>query len=105
MPELKCDVQTCMHNKNSYCDLNTIQVGGNFAKVADETCCDSFEERKSGTYSNAAKDASPMSKVECKAVDCKYNDNCTCHAEKINVAGNKACHCGETECATFCCER
>ena len=46
MPELKCTVQTCMHNKNFYCDLDAIQVGGNSAKNAEETCCDSFEERK-----------------------------------------------------------
>lgn len=52
MPELKCTVQTCMHNKDFYCDLNAITVGGNSAKTAEETCCDSFEERKSGTYSN-----------------------------------------------------
>lgn len=24
MPELKCTVQTCMHNKDFYCDLNAI---------------------------------------------------------------------------------
>ena len=44
MPELKCTVQTCMHNKDFYCDLNAITVGGNSAKTAEETCCDSFEE-------------------------------------------------------------
>lgn len=42
MPELKCTVQTCMHNQNYYCTLDKIQVGGNSAKRADETCCDSF---------------------------------------------------------------
>ena len=45
MPELKCTVQTCMHNQNYYCTLDKIQVGGNSAKRADETCCDSFQER------------------------------------------------------------
>lgn len=52
MPELKCTVQTCMHNKDFYCDLNAITVGGKSARKAAETSCDSFEERKSGTYSN-----------------------------------------------------
>ena len=51
MPELKCTVQTCMHNKDFYCDLNAITVGGKSARKAAETSCDSFEERKSGTYS------------------------------------------------------
>ena len=48
MPELKCTVQTCMHNKDFYCDLNEITVGGKSARKASETSCDSFEERKSG---------------------------------------------------------
>lgn len=47
MPELKCTVQTCMHNKDFYCDLNEITVGGKSARKAAETSCDSFEERKS----------------------------------------------------------
>ena len=34
MPELKCTVQTCTHNKNFYCDLDQIVVGGNHAKRA-----------------------------------------------------------------------
>ena len=46
MPELKCTVQTCLHNQNYYCDLDSIKVGGSSAKHAQDTCCDSFEERK-----------------------------------------------------------
>ena len=42
MPELKCTVQTCTHNKNFYCDLDSIVVGGSSAKRSEETCCDSF---------------------------------------------------------------
>ena len=49
MPELKCTVQNCMHNQNYYCNLDSIRVGGDQAKNASDTCCDSFEERKSGT--------------------------------------------------------
>ncbi len=53
MPDLKCTVQTCTHNQNYYCNLDSIVVGGNSAKKADETSCDSFEERKGGnSYSN-----------------------------------------------------
>lgn len=36
------------------CDLDKIQVGGDTAKTAQETCCDSFQERKEGSYMNAA---------------------------------------------------
>ena len=28
MPELKCTVQTCVHNKQFLCDLDKIEVGG-----------------------------------------------------------------------------
>ncbi len=54
MPDLRCTVQTCTHNQNYYCNLDSIVVGGNSTKKADETSCDSFEERKGGnSYSNA----------------------------------------------------
>ena len=45
MPELKCTVQTCLHNQTYYCDLDSIKVGGSSAKHAQDTCCDSFEEK------------------------------------------------------------
>ena len=96
MPELKCTVQTCMHNKDFYCDLNAITVGGKSARKAAETSCDSFEERKSGTYSNVTGEAGPTSKIDCKATECQYNKECQCHAGKISVEGSKACSCDET---------
>ncbi len=105
MPELKCTVQTCLHNKNFYCDLDGIVVGGSSAKRAEETCCDSFEERKESmmNYSDVTGEASAMSDIDCKATDCMYNHECQCHAGKISVEGSRACQCGETECATFEC--
>ena len=109
MPELKCTVQTCMHNKDFYCDLNAITVGGKSARKAAETSCDSFEARKGGSayadaYSNMeGKEASAKSSVDCKATECMYNEDCQCHAGKISVEGSQACSCDETECATFSC--
>lgn len=103
MPELKCTVQTCVHNKQYYCDLDHIQVGGEHAKRADETCCDSFEERTGDTYSNGTGQASSTSDIRCEATECRYNQSCKCHAGKISVEGGDACQCKETECATFCC--
>lgn len=49
------------------------------------------------------KEATARSDVDCKATDCMYNKDCQCHAGKISVEGGNACHCGETECATFKC--
>ena len=80
MPELKCTVQTCVHNKQYFCDLDHIQVGGEHAKRADETCCDSFEERTGDTYSNVTGQASATSNIRCEATECRYNQSCKCHA-------------------------
>lgn len=115
MPELKCTVQTCAHNRNSYCGLERIQVGGNGASRAEETCCDSFQEKSAGVSNRAASagaytasagmagTASACSCVDCKAVQCQYNDNCQCTAGKISVEGSGACRSSQTECATFAC--
>lgn len=110
MPELKCTVQTCVHNKQFLCDLEAIEVGGSSAKNTEDTCCDSFEERKEGGYSNHYSDSygdvssampSAASSVDCKATECMYNNECRCHAGKISVEGSEACHSSDTECATF----
>lgn len=103
MPELRCTVQTCMHNQNDYCDLDKITVGGDAATAPKDTCCDSFEERKDGYSNQMEKSASPISDVDCQATECNYNKNCSCQAGKISVEGSGACTCGQTECATFDC--
>lgn len=106
MPELKCTVQTCVHNQQYLCDLDKIQVGGEDAKNPQETCCDSFQERKDGSYTNAMdsmKNASDCARVDCRAEKCMYNENCECHAGKISVEGGSASEAKGTECATFQC--
>lgn len=103
MPELRCTVQTCTHNKNFCCALDGIVVGGRSARRVEDTCCDSFEERKGDSYSNAVGDASPASSIDCHAADCMYNEECKCHAGRVVVEGGSACRCGQTECATFQC--
>jgi hypothetical protein len=106
MPELRCTVDTCMHNKQFYCELDEISVGGNQAKRSRDTSCESFEERKGNSYSNAVEGSapSPVSAICCQACDCVYNDNQCCEAGKISVEGHSACNCGDTECASFRCK-
>lgn len=101
MPELKCSVQTCVHNKQNYCDLDAIEVKGNTAQTAGETSCASFVEKKGNEYSNSMKEATPTSNIDCQARECLYNNSCKCNAGKINVAGTDACQSEDTECATF----
>ena len=101
MPELKCGVVTCVHNKQNYCELDSIEVIGSSAQVSEQTSCGSFVERKGEQYGNATKDVLPTSDIVCQAVECKYNNNCECHAGKISVEGSQANVAQETECATF----
>lgn len=101
MPELKCAVVTCVHNKQNYCDLDGIEVMGNTASVSEETSCGSFVEKKGNEYSNSMKEATATSNIKCHACECKYNDDYKCYAGKINVAGSSASRSDETECATF----
>ena len=101
MPELKCGVVTCVHNKENYCELDSIEVVGGSAQVSEQTSCGSFSERKGEQYKNTTKSASPMSQIKCQAVECKYNESRKCNAGKISVMGTDACKIEETECATF----
>ena len=63
MPDLRCTVQTCTHNQNYYCNLDSIVVGGNSAKKADETSCDSFEERKGGMHTRTWREKKHLPRV------------------------------------------
>lgn len=101
MPELKCTVQTCVHNKQFYCDLDGIEVTGGSAKTPEETSCGSFVERKGEQYSNVAGEASAASNIDCKAAECMYNESYKCHAGKISIEGSSASRQDETECAAF----
>ena len=101
MPELKCGVVTCAHNKQNYCVLDAIEVVGSSAEVPEQTSCGSFVEKKDNAYSNSAKEPSATSSISCQAVECKYNNSHKCHAGKISVAGSSANRVEETECATF----
>ena len=105
MPELKCTVQTCVHNNQFLCDLEKIQVGGDSAKTAQETCCDSFQESVERSYMNYSGQqmASDCASVDCHAKECMYNENCQCHAGRISVEGGNARQSSATECATFKC--
>lgn len=105
MPELKCTVQTCAHNMQMLCELDSIQVGGDTAKSPSETCCDSFVERGEGSMSNIMGEASDRSTIDCKATECTYNEDCKCEAGQISVEGSTAKQAEGTECATFRCDR
>ena len=43
---LTCDVKTCSHNYNKFCDLNSINVSGEGAQIYSQTRCSSFDNKK-----------------------------------------------------------
>ena len=101
MADLKCSVQTCLHNKTFLCALDGIEVRGESAHSPESTFCGSFEERRSDSYSNAVGNASPTSNITCRAQECTYNNSCKCEAGKISVEGSHADQSEQTECASF----
>ncbi|MGG7178025.1 DUF1540 domain-containing protein [Clostridium paraputrificum] len=103
MTHLNCCVESCAHNKDEYCCLSSIEVGGSNASKPTSTCCDSFAEN-SGGFTNAAESVEPHLDIQCKAEECVHNSNCYCSAEHVDIAGISACNPEETLCATFHCE-
>ena len=68
MPLLSCTARTCIYNKDEYCSKGDILVDGSEARVADETCCRSFEERGESASNKAAADSCGCRTID---VDCR----------------------------------
>ena len=103
MAELKCAVDTCMYNNSERCSKGDIMVGGMRACSCDETCCESFAQKREGhdSFTSALSHPSKTISIDCEAVKCVYNSNYKCVAERVDIKGSGACDCRETVCATF----
>lgn len=101
MADLDCTVENCLYNKSNYCCKGDIMVGGKHAKCSDDTCCDSFAQRKNDSYTSALEHPSKTISIDCEAVKCVYNSNYKCVADHVDIKGCGACDCRETACATF----
>ena len=104
MTVLSCSAVTCVYNKEELCSKGDIKVGGSEATKKDQTCCESFIERKAGSMSNSEKIGYTTIGIECEAQECVYNEERECFAGAINVGGNEAATSEETRCSTFRCE-
>lgn len=104
MTNLDCSVQNCTYNKEKSCCRDNIHVEGSAARVTEDTCCKSFAEKKGGAGISSMETASKPTNVACDVTSCIYNEDCHCDAEHIGIAGNDACHCKDTECASFRCK-
>lgn len=101
MAELKCAVDTCVYNNSECCCKGDIMVGGMRALSCEETCCESFREKKGDRATNEAKHPRRTISIDCEAVKCIYNSNYKCLADHVDIRGCKAADCRETSCATF----
>lgn len=90
-----------MYNADKKCSKNNILVDGSEASMPHETCCSSFREQGSNYSKNAVCEPKTSLDVQCKAINCTFNENEKCHADHIGINGANACVVAETECASF----
>lgn len=101
MAELKCGVDNCSYNKDKCCCKGDIMVGGTHADCCTDTCCESFSQKREGSYTSSLEHPCKTISIDCEAVKCVYNSNYKCHADHVDIKGAGACNCYGTECATF----
>ncbi len=101
MTRLECTVTNCLHNSENHCCKQAIIVDGAEAKDNYETCCGSFDQNKEGSYKNLFKTPENRLEIDCEAVNCIYNSDRHCEAERIGIVGDGASEASHTECATF----
>ena len=103
MAELKCVAEKCVYNKDYLCSKGDIMVGGKHADTIDDTCCESFMERRQDreAYTSSTSHPSNYISIDCEATRCIYNQNYKCVAEHVDIRGVDAEKSMETACATF----
>lgn len=104
MSILKCEVENCVHNSCSCCELDQIAVKGRTAVKSDHTCCSTFCDCNNELKNENVDSAVPKTKIKCSADNCKYNSDCQYHASDVNVCGCGADHAVNTVCSTFECQ-
>ena len=101
MPALVCAAQNCVYNNEMYCSKGDIRVGGENATACQDTCCESFQERRHDNVKSSIGTPTAEIDIKCEAENCKYNDSRICNAKHVDISGAAANKSGETECVTF----
>ncbi|MFQ7574077.1 MAG: DUF1540 domain-containing protein [Lachnospira sp.] len=101
MTTLGCNVNSCTHNKDNCCCLNSIQVQGENACRCDDTCCESFYELDRESPQNLNESPKTILSVACDATNCVFNEDKVCSADHISISGVCASSSCETVCASF----
>ena len=103
MSELKCNVTNCINNEKNMCILSDITVDGSTAQKSCDTYCHSFNKRNECIKNSVMgkPSAKKETSISCSASQCYYNSRNCCTANQVEVGGNGACCCNDTECTTF----
>lgn len=101
MAELCCTVENCAYNDECLCCKGDINVGGEQAHREDDTCCESFLQRREVSFRSSIEHPSRTISIDCEAANCIYNEHYKCRAEHVDIMGCGACECRETACGTF----
>ncbi len=103
MTDLKCNVTNCTNNERNLCIRPNITVDGSTAQTSCDTYCHSFNRRTEGAKNSilGTPSAKKETDIKCSATQCTYNSDNYCTATQVEVGGNGACRCSETECTTF----
>ena len=67
MPALVCSAQNCVYNNAMYCSREDIRVGGANASACQDTCCESFQERKTESMKSSMGTPSTATRIDCEA--------------------------------------
>lgn len=103
MADLKCAVENCIYNDQHLCSKGDIMVGGRHACCCDDTCCESFSQKREGqdAFKSATCHPTKTISIDCEATKCIHNSNYKCVADHVDIKGCGACDCRGTACATF----
>lgn len=106
MPKLKCKVENCAYNYDWLCMKNAIDVDGPSSKCKDQTCCKSFCSKNDlnvdTEFATFDKAPSIHTEVYCDAVNCVYEKNQRCYADRIEILKDEHSKSDRsTHCQTF----
>lgn len=103
MSKISCQVEKCSHNRNGCCHANFVEISGKAAECNKETCCSSFLNREVySSLTNNTVDGKECDCLNCTVKTCKYNENCYCNRDSIEVGGDNVLVHSETQCLSFC---
>ncbi len=101
MPSLRCSVRNCSHNKEDYCTMAYIEVGGEQATNAGQTCCANFDSTEYAA-SNTSHECQTELDIKCLAHGCLYNRDMHCTANTVAMSGATTASCiDDTQCSSF----